>query len=522
MYIFVVKANTNYTMYKQEKPKILFRSSSSHRKDLTTEIRIKIASIALFFCIHGTVVNLSQRYNISRRFVYDLKQSLSFYCQVSDKRIEQSKKDVLLNSYETALLLRLDGKCSINSISTIMKHLEMPFSSVGSISEHLKLAGSSLDNVFDKQDNITFAVFASDEIYSKQRPILITCDPVSFVIFHIKLCESFTSKEWIEEWEQLKKNGVIPLYLTKDEGTQMECAAKEFFPNVDIQSDTYHGVAHKLGLWHKRLETLALNKIEIEYEKERLLSNAKTDKTVSKRKLEYQQAKIATDKALAVLEDFEFIYYNLLSCFECIDINGELKNKEQVIERFETALELGIECLENETIVKRLKSISKIQKRLFYFYDVAINVLQELKNEVDAFVLELICLYWQTDKRFIKTKNSKVGRNIKTYADSIIADIKELIGENFEVIFDKVIKKLNNIVQSSSAVECINSILRPYLNTCKNQPTQEFLNLFMFYHNHRRFKAGKRKGKTPMELFTGKKQEQSWLDLLLDKLKDKI
>ncbi len=78
--------------------------------------------------------------------------------------------------------------------------------------------------------------------------------------------------------------------------------------------------------------------------------------------------------------------------------------------------------------------------------------------------------------------------------------------------------KLDQIVQSSAAVECINSILRPYLNTIKNQPTQEFLNLFMFYHNHRRFSAGKRKGKTPIEILTGKVQSKDWTELLLEKI----
>ena len=36
----------------------------------------------------------------------------------------------------------------------------------------------------------------------------------------------------------------------------------------------------------------------------------------------------------------------------------------------------------------------------------------------------------------------------------------------------------------------------------------------MFYHNHRRYKAGKRKGKTPMELLTGRKQQEDWVELL--------
>ncbi|SFV70804.1 hypothetical protein MNB_SV-13-1406 [hydrothermal vent metagenome] len=44
--------------------------------------------------------------------------------------------------------------------------------------------------------------------------------------------------------------------------------------------------------------------------------------------------------------------------------------------------------------------------------------------------------------------------------------------------------------------------------------TQEFLNLFAFYHNHRRYKSGKRKGKTPMEILTKEENQEDWLKLL--------
>jgi Zn-dependent M16 (insulinase) family peptidase len=70
-----------------------------------------------------------------------------------------------------------------------------------------------------------------------------------------------------------------------------------------------------------------------------------------------------------------------------------------------------------------------------------------------------------------------------------------LIGEEFEKIKETVFDELDNIIQASSAIENINSILRPYLDSSKNQTSQKFLNIFMFYHNHRRYKAGKRKGK---------------------------
>jgi len=65
-------------------------------------------------------------------------------------------------------------------------------------------------------------------------------------------------------------------------------------------------------------------------------------------------------------------------------------------------------------------------------------------------------------------------------------------------------------------VECINSIIRPYLNSTKNQITQEALNLIMFYHNHRRYNDGKRKGQIPYELLTGQYQSKDWLDMLME------
>ncbi len=86
---------------------------------------------------------------------------------------------------------------------------------------------------------------------------------------------------------------------------------------------------------------------------------------------------------------------------------------------------------------------------------------------------------------------------------------------------EAVYSRLDQIVQSSAMVECINSIIRPFLNKSKNQVTQEMLNLIMHYHNHRTYRDGKRKGKTPMELLYDKKQTKDWISILLDIIRDK-
>jgi hypothetical protein len=46
--------------------------------------------------------------------------------------------------------------------------------------------------------------------------------------------------------------------------------------------------------------------------------------------------------------------------------------------------------------------------------------------------------------------------------------------------------------------------------------------LIAFYHNHRRYRAGKRADKTPMEILTGKKQEKDWTELLFDLITDLV
>jgi len=98
--------------------------------------------------------------------------------------------------------------------------------------------------------------------------------------------------------------------------------------------------------------------------------------------------------------------------------------------------------------------------------------------------------------------------------------IKMMLGDNFETVKTKVFSQLDKIIQSSAIVENINSIVRAFLNISRNRINQEILNLIMFYHNYRRYKAGKRKGKTPMELLTGTKQDKDWLEMLLEKVEE--
>jgi len=62
--------------------------------------------------------------------------------------------------------------------------------------------------------------------------------------------------------------------------------------------------------------------------------------------------------------------------------------------------------------------------------------------------------------------------------------------------------------------------LKPFINSARGQVSQELLDLVKFYHNHRVFKRGKRKDQAPIEILRGVPLEKSWIDLLMDKIKD--
>jgi len=189
----------------------------------------------------------------------------------------------------------------------------------------------------------------------------------------------------------------------------------------------------------------------------------------------------------------------------------------------EVALDL-IDELDHKAINKDIASVRKaLPNILTYFADaeIAVKNCEKLTNNKEA----LIALYlaWQWNKAVIKSKQTNRKHNAIEQRDFYL-ELAMLFVDDEErgiLLKEKVYAELDQIIQASSMVECINSILRPYLNNSKNQVSQAFLNTFMFYHNHRRYHAGKRKGKTPMEILTGQPQTEDWITLLLKKIKNK-
>jgi len=219
------------------------------------------------------------------------------------------------------------------------------------------------------------------------------------------------------------------------------------------------------------------------------------------------------------LFDVPYLYRHAIKQLNPFHSNGEIRDANIARGEIETALEL-MELLEHEKISKEVQSIKKILPDLLNYFEQtkkSIAICKSLGINDDA--IRNLSLEWQWNKALIKAKRADRKKEAKEKKLFYIESSKYILGNRYEEFKVKVFDELDNIIQASSMVENINSILRLYLDRSRNQVTQEFLNLFAFYHNHRRFVDGK--GKTPLEIFTGKEQKKDWIELLTDSIERK-
>ena len=423
------------------------------------------------------------------------------------------------------LAQRFEGKSSIDGISTLMKRSEMPYSSVGSISECLCQIGQSLPCTLKNEcESESFIVFASDEVYAKSIPLLITVDPISSVILRIERANQRTAEIWSNHFQSIQGNGFRARLFTSDAGTGLCAAHKDVFGDIPWQLDTFHGIAHCLGDWVRRLEKSAYSALQLSEEREEKLDSAKSKRVIDKRLTLCLVADSLSEQAIELYDNFHYLYKVLIHELTLFNSKGELRQRAQAEGNMEAALEL-MASLNHKAINKTLTSVKKALPDLLTYFDEAPAVIkrcQKLSTKKDA--LHALYLAWQWNKAIIKAKEP-IRKNKAREQQRFYLELAELFIEEkkkYTELKDCVYAELDTIIQASSMVECINSILRPYLNNSKNQVTQEFLNTFMFYHNHRRYHAGKRKGKTPMEILTGKKQKEDWIILLMREINQSV
>jgi hypothetical protein len=170
------------------------------RHDLDPHTRIEMVRLAwLHQGIYGKMTQIAQAYHVSRTFLYQMTWAAHLQLErlFSDPQALVQAPQPLWEPL--ILLLRLEGKCSIPSMSSILKYFQYQPNSVGYLSACFHTYGGALPPTLSiAEHKVVF--YLSDEIFARHQPILVTIEAQSTAILKIGTSQmpidSFNTNLW--------------------------------------------------------------------------------------------------------------------------------------------------------------------------------------------------------------------------------------------------------------------------------------------------------------------------------------
>jgi len=460
--------------------------------------------------VYGKMTAIAKSYRISRTFLYHLlfMANLQLETLFSEEKLLFQKDHHHVE--QLLLLLRLEGNCSLLRIASILKALEYHPNSVGYLSQFFHSAGQVLPSTLVIPSK-KLVFYLSDEIFAIHAPILVTIDARSTTILNIELASDRSAETWRAHFEALEEHQFISLGMASDRGLGLVAGYQAACDMALWVADYFHEFRDLFALLYQ-LERKAYAAIGKEDDAAHKFARAKSEANLAKRLHQYDTAHHACEQAIALYDQLALLLHLLREALQLCSPHGRLRTVENVRSELTLLFDM-LEELDGVAITQTLQPIrTHLDDILVPFKQVEV-VTAELRFVVPHEALDVLVLAWHHE-HLGDQSGSKKKRYHQSERDFWLACAEGLLGNEFDTLKALVFDKLDTIVRASSLVEMVNSLIRPYLHSCKGQITQETLNLIMFYHNHRRYKSGKRQGKAPIELLTGKPLEASWWELL--------
>jgi len=529
-----MKLNKVFTYQKEEEPSSLTGLLNQEllfvkRKDLGPLERLDLGIKGLGPSYRNcTIKELCAQFSVSHEFIYGLSRMLKKNAGLLfgiPFLPELTKIAQVLESIRFAVQGKLETQGSHKGLSNMGKDWGGSYNSTSFISQSIEVVGTLLPSTLEIE-HPTYFTFLCDEVFSGDWGILVTIEAQSMTVLDIKLLDkALCAAHWEERFKLLQSNNILPIELIKDQGKAMAGATGVLPCETLILADTFHAVAHRLGLYYGQLHSRLAKAMEKEEQLKGQVARAVSDEMWLKQAEQLEAVQLKVAQLIDCLSWFEPTYWLLLNQLRPFTSQGEVRDKASAEQNIRFALDL-LELLDLKDIQKNVKHIGKLLQNgeLLGFMDKVPQLYEQWQEQLDPDTLWLWMLYWQSWKKSFQTHNPSVQHKAKAQAQAAQELLQEYYAQqpncpthSFEKIRVQVFASLETIVQASSLVETFNSILKPFIKAARGQITQPLLNLVMFFHNHRVFdKRCKRGGKAPIEILTGQQLQHQYMDLIME------
>jgi hypothetical protein len=393
----------------------------------------------------------------------------------------------------------------------MFKHFDYQPNSVGYLSQYLQDYGRCIPSTLSMAEK-KVVFYLSDELFAIGVPILVTLEAQSTAILKIERAADRSAPTWQRHFEELGNHLFHSIGMASDRGTGLVAGYQAACQDGRWVCDQFHEFQE---LFHRcqQLERKAYGAIAKEHEAADLFHNAKSESNLQKRLEQYERAHDACEQAIARYDQLSMLLQWLRDTLHLCSPLGRLHTVAGVRSDLSQLLDL-IEEVDDEKLAKLLKPIRSHLDEILVPFEQVESLHGDLLEQMPEQVVDALVLAWHHDHLSYQCHGKKKHTH-QQQSQQWLAFAEGLLDDQFDSNKALVFEKLDSVVKASSLVEMVNSLLRPYLNSFKGQITQETLNLIMFYHNHRRYKSGRRQGKAPIELLTGETLEGDWVELLM-------
>jgi hypothetical protein len=333
-----------------------------------------------------------------------------------------------------------------------------------------------------------------DEIFFHRRPVLVGVEPISMAWFLGKKVASHNGSTWFAELQPWTSLG----YVTSDAGMGLKAGIVRI---QKLRGETNEVPLEKgLDVFHTKREAqralgITWTRVERAWERadaaDRALKQARWQGR-GERKLT-QQVHEAWTKAFQTFklyEKREAVWKLVEPALDVFRPDGQLNDRAWAQQQVAWALPrlIGPEWSKIHRLLKTAES--------FTFLDRLHNQLDQIA--VPEVLREPLVHLWNLRRqRPMKSKETDLASHAH-----ILSLLQETLCQKLDPTwrqwYRRIAAVLSQTVRASSAVECMNSVLRMHQSRHRTT-TQGMLDLKRLYWNCRAFRGGKRKGRCPYE-----------------------
>jgi hypothetical protein len=369
---------------------------------------------------------------------------------------------------------------------------------------HQARRASRLLQVLDKACGTLVLTLCLDEIFFRRKPVLMGVEPQSMAWVLGQRAADRSGETWakaLQSWPLLE-DAAVDGGTGLERGLKLEAArrqqeasktpdgppAKPIRPQLDVFHTRRDGARALRKVW-SNAEKLWDKAVKIERAKERHDRSGGHGTAFNKTKV---------DKAWAMaIAEFEAVcrqekaWERAVAAMKLFRPDGSLNDRAWA----KAELQAAAAELPGPIWAKVCRQLE--DDRTLTFLDRVHEKLEEAERcpERRAALVAL----WRWRRETAKADEAGKGSIVEEMGELLVEVVKKQLGEKWKEAYRRVSAALKGAMRASSAVECVNSVVRMHQARHRNL-SQELLDLKRLYWNCRDFVEGKRKDHCPYQL----------------------